>query len=208
MPERYEMSRLLISDFRVLIVPGLHGSDHRHWQSRWQCLHPTFERVVQHRWDVPHLPTWSERLGQALRQSAQPTLAVAHSFGCLTTLHRAHAGASNLVGALLVAPADPEKFGVAELLREVRPAFPLVTVASLNDPWMVGERAAEWASLWGSEFVNAGTLGHINAESGLGDWPFGLRQLERLADAVRAGWAERGADHHSGSMAKLDSYKL
>jgi hypothetical protein len=191
------MNETFVSGFRVLIVPGLHGSDHRHWQSRWQCLYPSFERVVQERWDVPHLPTWSERLAQVLKQSTRPTLAVAHSFGCLTTLHCAHAGASNLVGALLVAPADPEKFGVAELLREARPALPLVTVGSLDDPWMEGGRAAEWASIWGSEFVNAGTLGHINAESGLGDWLFGLQQLQRLADAVRAGWAERGAAYCS-----------
>lgn len=180
------MNETFVSGFRVLIVPGLHGSDHRHWQSRWQCLHPSFERVVQERWDVPHLPTWSERLAQGLRQSAQPTLIVAHSFGCLATLHRAQAGAPNLVGALLVAPADPAKFGVAESLLKTRLACPSVMVGSLNDPWMESRRAAEWAKIWGSEFVDAGALGHINAESGLGDWPFGLALLQRLATRIHA----------------------
>jgi uncharacterized protein len=180
------MSETFVSGFRILIVPGLHGSDHRHWQSRWQCRYPSFERVVQVRWDVPHLPTWSERLGQVLHQSARPTLVVAHSFGCLATLHRAHAGAPNLVGALLVAPADPVKFSVVESLLDVRLACPSVTVGSLDDPWMEGRRAAEWAKIWVSEFVDAGALGHINAESGLGDWPFGLALLRRLAATVHA----------------------
>ncbi len=187
------MNETFAFDFRVLIVPGLHDSDHRHWQSRWQCLYPSFERVVQERWDVPHLPTWSERLVQVLRQSAQPTLIVAHSFGCLATLHRAHAGAPNLVGALLVAPADPIKFGVAKALLNARLVCPSLTVGSLNDPWMEGRRAAEWAKIWGSEFVDAGALGHINAESGLGDWSFGLALLRRLATRVQANTRARHA---------------
>jgi hypothetical protein len=54
-------------------------------------------------------------------------------------------------------------------------------VASTNDPWMTVEKAETWAERWGSDFVNAGALGHINAESGLGDWRFGQRLLQVLA---------------------------
>jgi hypothetical protein len=43
-----------------------------------------------------------------------------------------------------------------------------------------------WAGRWGSEFVNVGALGHINADSGLGDWRLGLSLLRRLAAAVPA----------------------
>jgi predicted alpha/beta hydrolase family esterase len=180
------MTHRCLSDYRVLIVPGLHNSGADHWQSRWQQRNPDFERVEQAQWDRPELPRWSERLAQALRQSSRPTLIVAHSFGCLTTLHAAGLGAFNLAGALLVAPADPEKFGVTQTLQNARLTCPAIVIGSTNDPWMTHSRAADWAGIWGCEFVDAGALGHINAESGLGDWPFGLGQLERLVHTMQA----------------------
>ncbi|MDB5763052.1 MAG: hypothetical protein JWQ21_2047 [Herminiimonas sp.] len=178
------MAARFASDFRVLIVPGLNNSGPDHWQTRWQQLYPSFERVEQAQWDTPALHLWSEQLKKALRRSARPTLIVAHSFGCLATVHRANAGAPNLAGALLVAPADPDKFGVANALRQSTLSCPSILVGSTNDPWMDGRGAAFWANQWGSEFVNAGALGHINAESGLDDWLFGLSQLQRLILSV------------------------
>ena len=174
------MTAATISDFRVLVVPGLHNSGPGHWQTRWQQLYPAFERVEQADWGQPQLESWSARLDQALRRSSQPALIVAHSFGCLTTVHCAAAGMPNVVGALLVAPADPEKFHVSAKLRDVTLPFRSILIGSANDPWMTAERAADWAGIWGSEFVNAGALGHINADSDLADWPFGLAQLQRL----------------------------
>jgi uncharacterized protein len=170
-----------LADYRVLIVPGLHGSGPDHWQSRWQQLYPGFERVEQARWDVPDLPLWSDRLDQTLQRSSRPVLLVAHSFGVLTSVHRAAAGAANVIAALLVAPADPDKFGVSSLLPQVPLPFPSIMVGSTNDPWMSSDRAACWAAVWGSEFVNAGALGHVNAESDLGDWDVGQALLQRLA---------------------------
>ncbi|OYU42993.1 MAG: alpha/beta hydrolase, partial [Burkholderiales bacterium PBB4] len=41
-------------------------------------------------------------------------------------------------------------------------------------------RAQGFAHSWGSRFVNYGARGHINADSGLGDWPEGLQFLEQL----------------------------
>ena len=174
-----------LQDFRVLIVPGLYNSGPEHWQTRWQRLHPNFERVEQDNWDVPDLDVWSERLASVLRKSSQPTVIVAHSFGCLTTVHRVGADADNIAGALLVAPADPQKFGVVERVRDVRLPMPSILIGSTNDPWMSGGWAVYWADRWGSEFFNAGPLGHINAESGLGDWRFGLFCLQQLVLAIK-----------------------
>lgn len=50
---------------------------------------------------------------------------------------------------------------------------------------MTRSRAADWDRIWCCEFVNAGTLGHINAESGLENWLFGLRQFQRLILSAR-----------------------
>jgi predicted alpha/beta hydrolase family esterase len=178
------MARSSILDFRILIVPGLHGSGPDHWQSRWQRLYPYFERIEQAQWDVPDLAAWSEQLDRVLRISTQPALIVAHSFGCLTTVHCAASTAPNILGALLVAPADPRKFGISEILRKVKLPFASIMISSTNDPWMKSRCASYWASVWGSEFVNAGALGHINAESNLGDWRLGLSKLQCLAATV------------------------
>jgi predicted alpha/beta hydrolase family esterase len=191
-----------ILDFRVLIVPGLHGSGSGHWQTRWQVLFPYFERVHQPNWDVPDLPVWSERLDSVLRESSQPTLIVAHSFGCLAAVHRAGLGASNLEGALLVAPADPYKFDVEQQLPRHKLPFPSLVVTSSNDPWMDMEKSRRWAARWGSEFINVGAQGHINADSGLGDWRLGLSLLRNLA-ATAPGDTYRGIVCQCSSSPRL-----
>jgi len=58
--------------------------------------------------------------------------------------------------------------------------FPSIIIASSNDEYVTFERAKEFAGNWGSEFINAGELGHINSTSDLGLWPFGYTYLKRL----------------------------
>jgi len=177
MEERIEET---LARYRVLVAPGLYGSGAGHWQTRWQTLYPWIERVEQDDWATPDLLTWNARLQHALRSSDKPVLIAAHSFGSLTTVYSASQGAPNLAGALLVAPADPDRFGLAELLN-VRPLkFPALVLGSTSDPWMSNERAALWAERWGASYRCLGDLGHINAESGLGDWPQGLSLLQDL----------------------------
>lgn len=173
-----------LADFRVLIVPGLHDSGPSHWQSRWQELHPSFERVEQRHWDTPDLDAWSAQIGHVLRRSARPAVIVAHSFGCLATVHRATAGAPRLHAALLVAPADPVKVGIDDATLQNRLPVPSTVIASDNDPWMSWQRSVFWSKQWGSEFIAAGALGHINADSGLDAWQFGLAQLRQLVQRI------------------------
>ncbi|KAF3996413.1 RBBP9/YdeN family alpha/beta hydrolase [Glaciimonas immobilis] len=184
-----------LSDFRVLVVPGLNNSGPQHWQSRWQALYPNIERVEQDQWDMPVLSRWSQRLQKTLQKKSQvpgaadkPILLVAHSFGCLTTVHcalvQAALATDSIAGALLVAPADPNKFGVSADLRAPLP-FPSILVGSINDPWMEASQSVKWARLWGAEYIDAGALGHINAESQLGDWFYGQSLLERLVQKVK-----------------------
>ena len=177
----------LFPDFHVIIVPGLHDSSPGHWQSRWHRRHPEFSRVRQDDWEHPELRAWAGRLGQVRQRDPRPALLVAHSFGCLTAVHSIARDGLNLAGALLVAPADPEKFGVADQLPALPLACPSIVVSSSDDPWMRSSRAAEWARRWGSTLVEAGPLGHINADSGLGDWADGKRLLHRVAELAHNG---------------------
>ena len=181
-----------LTPFRVLVVPGLHNSGAEHWQSRWQRLHPAMERVQQDDWDQSRLDAWSARLDQLRGEDERPTLFVAHSFGCLTTVASIQRHPDHVAGLLLVAPADPVKFGVADALPHTVLPCSSIVVASSDDPWMALTDAASWARRWGSEFTDIGPLGHINADSGLGDWPAGQQYLLTLAHRARLGSAVAG----------------
>jgi predicted alpha/beta hydrolase family esterase len=50
------------------------------------------------------------------------------------------------------------------------------------DPFVTAERARTFAWAWGSRFVTVGDAGHINSQSGLGDWPAGFALLQELRE--------------------------
>ena len=56
-----------------------------------------------------------------------------------------------------------------------------------DDPYCGADRAAQLAAQWGAVPVPLPSAGHVNADSGLGDWPAGLALLQALAQ--RAGVA-------------------
>ncbi len=93
-----------------------------------------------------------------------------------------------LKGALLVAPVDVDRSDSPKQLKEFSPVprdllpFPTVLVASSNDHYLSLDRAREIARGWGSRLVDIGAAGHINGESGLGDWPEGKRLLRHLVE--------------------------
>jgi len=63
--------------------------------------------------------------------------------------------------------------------------FASLAVVSRDDPFCTLERAQQVARDWGSEIVEIGARGHINGDSGLGDWPAGLALLERIQASVK-----------------------
>lgn len=164
----------------VLIVPGLYGSGPDHWQSLWQKQNPSWQLVIQDNWSLPDLDAWADRLRDAVVSAPGPVLIAAHSFGCLVTAKVAAQYPRQIAGALLVAPANPQKFGVAGRLPRRSLGVPSRVVASDNDPWMPLAIAREWAARWGSALTVLRGAGHINAESGLGNWSAGLNLLNRI----------------------------
>jgi hypothetical protein len=150
---------------------------------------PATVRVIQSDWSKADLPAWSARVRRDIARNPGRLIIAAHSFGALAAVHAGVAGAGRIAGALLVAPADPDKFNVAEAMPRDPLPFPAVVVASSNDPWMSLWKAADWADRWGADLVNLGDAGHINAEAGFGPWPEGLGLIERL---------RRRSEHISG----------
>lgn len=191
----------------TLIIPGLYGSGPGHWQSWMESRIEGARRVQQADWSVASLDAWSARVGAAIDDAVGAVWLVAHSFGCLAAV-AALAQRSDpedcVAGMLLVAPANPERFGPRGLLTNggsplkqttepkdtitaqlphQRLGVAAVVVASSNDPWMRLTAASVWADRWGAQFECIGRAGHINVESGHGPWPQGLALLERLQRA-------------------------
>ncbi|CAB5715903.1 Predicted esterase of the alpha/beta hydrolase fold [Delftia tsuruhatensis] len=168
---------------RIVIVPGWRNSGPDHWQSLWAGQLPHAERVEQDDWLVPHRDPWVAALEAQVLSRPDPVVIVAHSLGCITTVHMGPEASARVKGALLVAPADPERRAQLADFAPV-PYAPLpyrsVLVASSNDPYCPIRRAGAYARAWGSEFVRLQNAGHINVEAGFGDWPLGLALLQSL----------------------------
>ncbi|HQR52048.1 MAG TPA: alpha/beta hydrolase [Burkholderiales bacterium] len=169
----------------VLVVPGLGNSGPGHWQTLWQNVRPDYRRVTQRDWNDPDLEAWAGAVDEAVQAAGVPCLFIAHSFGCLAVAHRALRYPGGIAGALLVAPADPQRWNVAREAIAGSPFdFPSILVASETDPWVDIGKARNLARQWGSRFVNVGAAGHINVDAGYGPWPEGKRLFESLRAAV------------------------
>jgi hypothetical protein len=170
----------------ILIIPGLWNSGPQNWQTIWQRKHPEYIRVQQRDWDHPICEEWIETLDKFVTNCVDQPILVAHSLGCATVAHWAVRYRRKVHAAFLVAPSDVDAPTYPSGTEGFNPmpleplGFPSMVVASSNDPYLSMERAQEFAAAWGSRFVNIGKAGHINPDSGYGEWPEGERLLREL----------------------------
>lgn len=181
-----------MNDPLVFVLPGYGDSGPLHWQSRWARSDARFVRVAMPDWERAFRNGWCLALDRAVRAAPGPVLLAAHSLGTLTAAWWATRYArpdtlAKVRGALLVAlpdpsgpafPADAHGFGPVPLERL---PFPTRVVASSDDPYGSLAFARNCAQAWGSAFHELGPRGHINADSGLGDWPDARGWLDALA---------------------------
>jgi predicted alpha/beta hydrolase family esterase len=160
----------------IVMLPGIGGSNADHWQTLWEGSHSSMRRFNPPDWDKPELFAWCSALQDAVDAAESPVVLVAHSLSCLLIAHWAAQARSVVAGAFLVAVPDPQEPAfpsVANSFRNV-PKLPLpfrsIIVASTDDPYGGIEYMERCAREWGSELVNVGTHGHINASSNLGEW--------------------------------------
>lgn len=172
-----------MSSLSIIIVPGWRDSGPGHWQSLWAERLPQARRVVQDDWITPTRSAWVGQLEKTVLEAPHPVVIVAHSLGCITATHMAPDAAARVQGALLVAPADPERRAIlsdfAPVPHEMLPYHSIV-VASSHDPYCPIRLAGAYARAWGSEFVRLQGAGHINIDSGHGEWPLGWALLQSL----------------------------
>jgi hypothetical protein len=191
----------------ILIVPGWRDSGPGHWQSLWADSLPGTQRAQQDDWVAPARQAWVNSLTRQILEVQGPVVIAAHSLGCIATTHLPAQAAARIQGALLVAPADPERRGVLADFAPV-PYQPLpyrsILVASSNDPYCPVRTAGAYARAWGSEFVRLQNAGHINFESGFGAWPLGMALLQSLVGADWSGVSPH-ARHAASALNDLPS---
>ncbi len=171
-----------------LTVPGVTNSSPQHWQSLWEKeFSDKFRRIEQENWDTPVCSDWINKIETDVQNAnSELVVLVAHSLGCTAVAHWVRKFGTKIKGALLVAPSDCEAEnynfdtkGFAPIPLEKLP-FKSLVVASTNDEYVSLERAEQFADVWGSELINVGAKGHINANAGFGEWNEGLELLKRL----------------------------
>ncbi|NIJ36836.1 hypothetical protein FHR22_001485 [Sphingopyxis panaciterrae] len=178
---------------KILTIPGLYNSGPTHWQSLWEQKFGTCERIELGRWNDPDRDEWVARIADAIAAENEPVLVAAHSLGCHAFAHwfaqASGFARARIAGALLVAPPE-----LSQLRRDNHatsfadsPSFtsrtPMIVVASDNDPYAKTSHVWRLSRQWDARFVNAGPFGHINADSGIADWPYGQYLLASLQPA-------------------------
>jgi len=185
-----------------IIVPGYGNSDAEHWQTRWQQRLPHSRRTQPGSWDFPEHDDWVAALDRAVTASAGPVILIAHSLGTITVAEWAGDYATDkIIGALLVAIPDVQRPDLPDAIRgfsnpRLSPLpFPSIALLSSNDPYSALERGRLFAERLGARIETLGDYGHINHQSGLGEWEEGLKWLDELsATADRHQPAQTTAD--------------
>ncbi|MFD4505917.1 RBBP9/YdeN family alpha/beta hydrolase [Streptomyces sp. NPDC058457] len=199
-----------------VIIPGIDGSDDRHWQSRWeQAWGDAAVRIAPASWTRPELRDWVAAVQAAYDVAAARTgrvdgavdgegdggadgrvalvALVAHSLGCWAATEWLARARPRGVPAFLAAPPDPRgpafPATAAPTFRELsaRPLpGPALVVASEDDPYADATASAALAADWRAPWRSVGAHGHLNSASGLGDWPVGQELLHTLAGPCAA----------------------
>ncbi|HLY90544.1 MAG TPA: alpha/beta hydrolase [Acetobacteraceae bacterium] len=175
-----------------LLIPGRDHPRRNDWQSAWirerdDCIGIDFGSLHD-----PIRSVWLSRIDQAVGMARSRVVLVEHDLGCLAVAWWAalldKRAARRVIGALLVAPPDPDAPDSDDRVRRFGPLpeamlpFPAILVASRDDPNATIERSRAMAAEWVTDFFDAGSLGHLDARSHLNAWPDGQRLLDILID--------------------------
>jgi predicted alpha/beta hydrolase family esterase len=197
-----------MNGLKLLVLPGWANSGPGHWQTFWEKSLPNSRRVLQDNWREPHKQAWVKRLNEEISKEQEPLVLVCHSLGCWLAAHWAiehpDLAKTKVRFALLVAPPDLArtndelwagmKVFAVSLFKKKKLSRPLVQtwlpfpnaklpfpsrlVYSSNDLYCSVEVAKKIGTVLGSDFVCLQNAGHINSESGLGEWEEGKKLLK------------------------------
>lgn len=167
-----------VADLDILFVPETGPVAPDHWIARWSGKLSTARLIAT----LDPLATPAALIATAQR-AQRPALLIGYSTGAIAVALAAEAlKGFDVRGAFLVAPPDDDSLatlddGLWPQTPRARLPWPSVLVASRTDPWSSHRQSLALASDWGSDFIDAGEAGRIDADSGYGPWPDGLLKL-------------------------------
>ncbi|MBN2815173.1 MAG: alpha/beta hydrolase [Campylobacterales bacterium] len=173
---------------KILLLHGWGGSDFPHWQS-WLAgeLAKEYGEVKFLRfsnYDTPKLSVWMLELQNALMEFT-PDIVICHSLANTLWFHLCIQSSIREIEKLyLVAP--PRVSCEIEELSEFFPAAipqklcakESLLIVSTNDPYMSLTEAQELQQKLNIEMKVLENAGHINSDSGFGEWPWMLEEVK------------------------------
>ena len=173
---------------KVLLLHGWGGSNFPHWQS-WLAgeLAKDYGNVSFLRfsnYDFPNFSTWKKELTTHL-EDFKPDIVICHSVANTLWFHLCNTNAIEKVQKLYLVAPPSKKCDIVEL----ESFFPLempknahanetILVTSTDDPYMSMDEAKELQDSLGVEMIVLENAGHINADSGYGEWPWILKKIK------------------------------
>ena len=169
---------------RVLILHGWGGSDYPHWQS-WLAgeLAKDYGTVSFPLLDNPHFPTknrWMRQVKEVL-ETFKPDTVVCHSMANTLWFHLCEEGEIASVERLLMV-APPRLDLELDTIKTFFPVMPTknlyareaMLVTSTDDPYLTPKEANGLQNSLNIPMKVLEDAGHINADSGYGEWPWVL----------------------------------
>ncbi|WP_234697204.1 RBBP9/YdeN family alpha/beta hydrolase [Nitrosophilus alvini] len=180
----------------MLILHGWGGSDYPHWQS-WLASELAKDYgtlsfpLLMH----PHHPNrhrWMKKVKNIMK-TFSPTTVICHSLACTLWFWLCNEGEVEEVQRLLLV-APPRLDCDIEIIKSFFPvetpkrlfAKEAMMVVSTNDPYMSIQEAHELQNFLNIEMLILENAGHINTDSGYGEWPWVLE------------WAKEGGKEAAG----------
>lgn len=165
---------------KILILHGWGGSDIPHWQSylagELAKDYGTVSFPLLTDRDMPKKDVWVQQVKEIL-SDFQPDIVVCHSLANILWFHLCHEAEIKSVQKLfLVAPPS-----LTCKIQELSTFFPVdvpknihaknvTLITSTNDPYMKEDEATALAKSLNVTHIVLKEAGHINADSGFGEW--------------------------------------
>jgi predicted alpha/beta hydrolase family esterase len=176
--------------FSTVFVAGYGNSTEGHWQNSWCKITKNSYWVEQDDWNNPNCVGWIESLNALVQSIDGPILLVSHSLGGSTIIEWSKKYSANIIGAFMVAVPDvqcehfPKEISGYQLPPLEKLPFPSMVLASTNDPYSTLDRSKYFVGIWGSDLTIVGDLKHVNADSNIGEWPYGLNLLNKFITSI------------------------
>ncbi len=176
---------------KVLLVHGWGGSDFPHWQS-WLASeiakdYGSVSFLKLSDFEFPVLKNWKEELKKEL-SDFKPDIVICHSLANTLWFHLCEE-IEEVEKLYLIAPPS---FNCK--IQEIKSFFPIdlptktkakqsILISSTNDPYMTIEEAKELQKSLGIKMIVLENAGHINTESGHGEWAWILEEIRKDIDS-------------------------